>query len=160
MFYTKTDDCYLDLKWSVFCKKFFSRLLLSQVDMELMHTDLTVQLVVIYKTCRLSSVQFYRMQNVAIILQWHCWCPYSSVPIFNSFPIMILLLKNMLIYSNKLSIFSNVSVRKGFIMAALHNRCRHYIFVLHLSSSSWFFPCLISAVGDWMSTILPHMVWP
>ena len=23
-----------------------------------------------------------------------------------------------------------------------------------------FFPCLISAVGDWMSAILPHMVWP
>jgi len=23
-----------------------------------------------------------------------------------------------------------------------------------------FFPCLISAVADWMSTILPHMVWP
>jgi len=23
-----------------------------------------------------------------------------------------------------------------------------------------FFPRLISAVGDWMSTILPHMVWP
>jgi len=22
------------------------------------------------------------------------------------------------------------------------------------------FPRLISAVGDWMSTILPHMVWP
>jgi len=22
------------------------------------------------------------------------------------------------------------------------------------------FPCLISAVGDWMSAILPHMVWP
>jgi len=23
-----------------------------------------------------------------------------------------------------------------------------------------FFPRLISAVGDWMSTILPHVVWP
>jgi len=23
-----------------------------------------------------------------------------------------------------------------------------------------FFPCLISAVADWMYTILPHMVWP
>jgi len=23
-----------------------------------------------------------------------------------------------------------------------------------------FFPRLISAVGDWMSSILPHMVWP
>jgi len=23
-----------------------------------------------------------------------------------------------------------------------------------------FFPCLISAVADWMFAILPHMVWP
>jgi len=23
-----------------------------------------------------------------------------------------------------------------------------------------FFPRLISAVGDWLSVILPHMVWP
>ena len=35
-------------------------------------------------------------------------------------------------------------------------RCGHYIFVLFLS----FFPRLISAVADWMSTILLHMVWP
>ena len=49
-----------------------------------------------------------------------------------------------------------------FVMAALRSRCGHYIFAL------WFlyffllsfFPRLISAVGDWMSTILPHMVWP
>jgi len=26
--------------------------------------------------------------------------------------------------------------------------------------SIFFFPRLISAVGDWMSTILPHLVWP
>jgi len=43
-------------------------------------------------------------------------------------------------------------------MAALLSRCGHYIFVLFLSSS--FFPRLISAVVDWMSTILPYMVWP
>ena len=29
-----------------------------------------------------------------------------------------------------------------------------------LSSSSSFFPRLISAAVDWMSIILPHMVWP
>ena len=26
--------------------------------------------------------------------------------------------------------------------------------------SSFFFPHLMSAAGDWMSAILPHMVWP
>jgi len=68
------------------------------------------------------------------------------------------------------------------LMAALRSRCGHYIFALwFLSSSSssfygramalahilvlsycffFFFPRLISAVADWMSAILPHMVWP
>jgi len=32
--------------------------------------------------------------------------------------------------------------------------CRFFL------SSFCFFPRLISAVGNWMSTILPHMVWP
>jgi len=37
-------------------------------------------------------------------------------------------------------------------MAALRSRCGHYIFVLFLLLS--FFPRLISAVGDWMSTLV------
>jgi len=44
-------------------------------------------------------------------------------------------------------------------MVALCNRADHYIFMLFLLSSS-FFPRLISAVRDWMFTILWHMVWP
>ena len=46
-------------------------------------------------------------------------------------------------------------------MAALWNRgaiiflpCGYYL------SFYLFFPRLISAAGDWVSTILPHMVWP
>ena len=45
-------------------------------------------------------------------------------------------------------------------MAALSNTAGHYIFVLWFLLSSFFFPRLFSAVTDWMSTILPHMVWP
>jgi len=47
-------------------------------------------------------------------------------------------------------------------MAALWNRAGHYIFMLWFLSSIYlsFFPRLISAVGDWMSTILRHMVCP
>ena len=51
----------------------------------------------------------------------------------------------------------------SFFMVALCSRADHYIFILFLlssSSSSSFFPRLISAVGDWMFTILRHMVWP
>jgi len=44
------------------------------------------------------------------------------------------------------------------IMATLRRRSGHYIFVLWFLLS--FFPRLISAVADWMSTILPQMVWP
>jgi len=49
------------------------------------------------------------------------------------------------------------------IMVALCNRAVHYIVILFLLSSFssfFFFPRLISAVGDWMFTILWHMVWP
>ena len=56
---------------------------------------------------------------------------------------------------------------RQFIMAVAdadaYSRCGHYIFlpyvVYFFFLSSFFFPRLISAVGDWMSTILPHMVW-
>jgi len=47
------------------------------------------------------------------------------------------------------------------VMVALCNRPYHYIFALwFLSIYLPFFPRLISAVGDWMSTIFQHMVWP
>jgi len=45
-----------------------------------------------------------------------------------------------------------------YFMAALCNRADHIYF--HLVVSSYFFPHVIWAVGDWMSIILPHMVWP
>jgi len=47
-------------------------------------------------------------------------------------------------------------------MATLYNRAGHYIFALWFPSSSFFylFPRLISEAADWMSIILPHMVWP
>jgi len=43
-------------------------------------------------------------------------------------------------------------------MAALRSRCGHYIFALWFLS--FFLPRLISAVADWMSTIIRHMMWP
>jgi len=46
------------------------------------------------------------------------------------------------------------------IMVALCNRADHIYFHPVSFFLSFLFPRLISAVGDWMSTILPHMVWP
>jgi len=45
-------------------------------------------------------------------------------------------------------------------MAALRSRCGHYIFALWFLLLLSFFPRLTSAIADWMSAILPHMVWP
>ena len=42
-------------------------------------------------------------------------------------------------------------------MVALCNRADRYIFALWFL---YYFPRLISAVADCLSTILPHMVWP
>ena len=42
-------------------------------------------------------------------------------------------------------------------LRVIYGRPTIYIFILFLRS--FFFPHLISAVGDWMSAILRHMVW-
>ena len=56
---------------------------------------------------------------------------------------------------------SLASLASLLFMAALRSRCGHYIFsLLFLLLLSIFFPRLISAVADLMSTIFPHMVWP
>ena len=56
-----------------------------------------------------------------------------------------------------------ICVVVSWFMVALCNRETIYIFmlwfVLLLLLSFFFFPRLISAVGDWMATILWHMVW-
>ena len=43
-------------------------------------------------------------------------------------------------------------------VAALRSRCGHWHYFRPVVCSS--FPRLILAVTDWMSTIVPHMVWP
>jgi len=71
----------------------------------------------------------------------HCCVPFSQSPAYR--------------YSDKRRLFYFSRV----IMAALRSRCGHYIFVLFLLLLS-FFPRLVSAVADWMFTILPHVMWP
>ena len=60
-------------------------------------------------------------------------------------------------------VFSSFPYFSVFFMVALCNRETIYIFMLWfvlLLLLSSFFPRLISAAADWMSAILPHMVWP
>ena len=48
-----------------------------------------------------------------------------------------------------------------FIIATLRSRCGRYIFVLWFLLSSFFpFPRLISVFAEWMTAILPHVMWP
>jgi len=54
--------------------------------------------------------------------------------------------------------WAHFTVLRFIFMVALWNRTDHYIFARWFLLS--FFPCLISAIADWMSAILPHMVWP
>jgi len=64
--------------------------------------------------------------------------------------------------SQKTNPNSNVLFEVRIFMAILWKRAGHYIFALWFLSFFLlpFFPRLISAVGDLMATILPHMVWP
>ena len=60
----------------------------------------------------------------------------------------------------------NARAPRPLIMVALCNRqtiifsCCGLFFFFFFFLSFFFFPRLISAAADWMSAILPHMVWP
>ena len=75
-----------------------------------------------------------------------CW-PSSRIPSSLSVP-------RTLSYGRPMSL--------PLFMAAMRSRCGHYISALWFLSfylSIFFIPRLISAVADWMSTILRHMMW-
>jgi len=60
---------------------------------------------------------------------------------------------------------SRLDFKVVLIVAAVWNRAGHCIlaccfFLLSSFFLSSFFPRLMSAAADWMSTILVHMVWP
>ena len=81
---------------------------------------------------------------------------------FDLFVVVIKAVDKILADTESCTSLSSIGPRLLF-MVALGNRETIYIFILFLSSFFFFllfFPRLISAVGDWMFTILWHMVWP
>ena len=61
-----------------------------------------------------------------------------------------------------LGIHKIITSRKETVKCVLNSEHSSFFCFLwspYVSSSFFFSPRLISAVGDWMSTILPHMVW-
>ena len=66
---------------------------------------------------------------------------------------------NIFVFRNSSCDSSVAATRTLFSMVALWNRADHNIY-FHAVVCSSFFPRLISSAADWMSAILPHMVWP
>jgi len=99
-------------------------------------------------SCCCVSFMFFttKLRDLPSVL-WHC-----SLGVRNSIrPAKM---------SDEVLTWLSVSSEVQMIMAALHSRCGHYIFALwFLLLSSFFLWSLISAVTEWMSTILLRMVW-
>jgi len=59
-----------------------------------------------------------------------------------------------------LTICTNTAMDHVFLCYYVYSRCGHlYLCPVVSSFCLLFFPRLISAVSDWMSTIFPHMMW-
>ena len=110
----------------------------------------------------------------------HCQCPLSRTPPARVALSSTRMSRRLALRSGKMQQPGRAARKAGqtsrkktyvrfvgvlLFMVALWNRADHYIFMLwFVLSSSFFFlffiPRLISAAADWMSVILPHMVWP
>jgi len=90
----------------------------------------------------------------------HFYCGQTAGCISNC--VCAILINLTFHYSGRINLCASVdSSICTLITVALWNRAHHYIFILwFLLLLSSFFPCLISAVADWISAILPHMLWP
>jgi len=122
--------------------------------------------------CNFGDKQFVWTDSLKLIAfrQWcfECVSSFGHCTVFT--PIFLCLFVSSLtqkvtgefsLYLGTTLIMDDRSV--DLVMVALWNRADHYIFILFLSSFFlllFLFPRLISAVRDWMSTILPHKVWP
>jgi len=91
-----------------------------------------------------------------MICIWSSWCYWH--------PVISCFIKIQINFTFLVSRLAQIVLEKRpldrclFVMVALWNRADHYIFALWFLLSFFFFPRLISALADWMSAILPHMV--
>jgi len=95
----------------------------------------------------------HNMVTFGLLTAEICWRVWGTPSNFNGFHVWAALLHGTLVV--------------GARQTAALNRGRHLYLAGRPSRwalahifSSLLFPRLISAVGDWMSAILPHMVWP
>jgi len=90
----------------------------------------------IIPTCQVSSAYAFRQFGLATCI----WINHSHRSFFNVFLFL-----------------SRFYVFYPLLWPPLRSNGSHYIMSLWFLS---FFPRLFSAVADWMSTTLPHMMWP
>jgi len=116
----------------------------------------------------------HNMVNFGPLMAEICWRVCGTSPHFNRFHILAALLHCTLV----VGVSPTAALNRGrhlylagrpsrwalahiLVMVAVWNRAGHYIFALWFPSFcllSFFFPCLISAAADWMSTILRYMM--
>jgi len=112
------------------------------------------------KKSELETGEFRCIWKAAVKVEMAVWTARQLVRVHGS---VVIRFETFYFHKNAYRNLHFVTFLGGmFIMVVVWNRADHYIFILWvlLLLLSIFFPRLISAVADWMSTILPHMAWP
>jgi len=108
------------------------------------------------------EIEHYLVHCIMLLGQsWLCHCHMVEIQIrITGFFIYACTHYNdMTCFKLTLANFDYLSLSfSSLFMVALCNRADHIYF--HAVVCSFFFPRLISAAADWMSALLPHMVWP
>jgi len=94
------------------------------------------------------------MVNFGLLTADTCWHIWDTPAHFNGFHVLAALLHGTLVV-----VFSQ-TLRRWTEDATYIRQGGHHVGHWPTFLVSSFFPRLISAAADWLSTILPHMVWP
>ena len=111
--------------------------------------------------CNSFNTKYFKVLLIGLISQ--TLCVKLSLRVCNRYAVAALLVRLRDLCFKPAAVNCSVKPYTALFMAALRSRCGHYIFALWYLSIfflSFFIHRLISAAADWMSTILPHMVWP
>ena len=103
----------------------------------------------------ISSICFYNMVNFGLLTDEICWRVWGTPADFNGFRDLAALLHGTLV----VGVSQTAALNRGRQLYSGGRPSRWALAHVLVLSCSLFFPRLMSAVAEWMSTILPHMVW-
>ena len=101
-----------------------------------------------------SSTCSDNMVNFGLLKVEICWQVWGTPANFNGFCVLAVLLHGTLVVG------VSQTLRRWTEGTNYIRQGSHHVWHWPTFLVSSFFPRLISAVADWMSTILAHMVWP